>query len=277
MMRANVTLRRWTRVGALALLPVAIAGLAAYVCPGILSSSLVPSFGYSENPPVSGLVCGAGVVWLLVIGEYAWLLRSQWAQLSVFVASSIGLLLGDAVQQWNTGNFASWTQAAGYVLSPSPVMAQLLVFTVFFGWWLLILTAVVTRTSKNRYDASPSVWVPPTNLSALDGQTPTGALLVSPISMTTTAQATVLPPIMVTNIGQNAVVWSASTTQPGLAISPQSGALHPGQSQSVAVITGGKLESVCDNPDKPEFTILFNGASQPRTVTVTVTCHRLID
>jgi hypothetical protein len=208
---------------------------------------------------------------VVVIGMYAWLLRSRRAPLIVFVASFVGSVLGFLVQEW-----LDYGSVVSDLTSPFSWILFLILFTVYFGWWLLILTAVVTRTSKERNDALLSVWLSPAlralHLSALGGQTSTGALRVTPTSMTTTAQATVLPLIALTNISHDNARWSATTTQFGLAISPQSGALYPGQSQRVTVITGGKLESVCDAPGKPEFTILFNGASQPLTVTVTVTC-----
>lgn len=99
--------------------------------------------------------------------------------------------------------------------------------------------------------------------SYMNCQVPSGQFRVTPSSITTTCRDIALPLITVANTGQNDALWTLTTTELGLNISPQRGSLHPGQSQAVAVL---------GNVGPPGFSLLFNGGPRPLTVTVTVTC-----
>jgi hypothetical protein len=88
---------------------------------------------------------------------------------------------------------------------------------------------------------------------------PAGGISVTPPGITASCSQGTYPPITVTNSSQSDAQWSASTKEPGITLSPQSGTLHPSQSQTV---------SISGTTTSPSFTIFFNGGQQ----TVNVAC-----
>lgn len=61
------------------------------------------------------------------------------------------------------------------------------------------------------------------------------ALRVSPTSVTASCALGTYPPISVTNIGQAAIQWSATTKVDTITLAPASGTLQPGASQTIAI------------------------------------------
>ncbi len=93
------------------------------------------------------------------------------------------------------------------------------------------------------------------------GTTPSssGGISVTPPGIGAQCQQGTYPPVTVTNSSRGDAPWSVVTKEPGFTLSPQSGTLHSGQSQTL---------SISGTTSSPTFIIFFNGGQQ----TVSVAC-----